>query len=192
MKKRNKHTKEQLLEKGIELITEHGYHGTGLKKILDTVEVPKGSFYNYFKSKEVFVSEIIRKYSQDILKKVDDYLENTDDDPITAIRNIHHVAIMKCGGAGGCLTGNLAAEIGTSVRSCQIAMNDAVELWKTRFVRLIKQGQKAGSVRKDLSGEVLADILWDIWQGGLLRLKIDGDVERLKTTIDNTLDILFK
>jgi TetR/AcrR family transcriptional repressor of nem operon len=186
--------RERLLEQGIELIAEHGYHGTGLKKILDTVQVPKGSFYNYFDSKEAYVAEIIQKYSDNLLKQVDDYLHTTKDDPVTAIRVIIYKAIRKLKEEGlrGCLTGNLAAEIGASSKACQAAMKDSVQLWKSRFSKLFREGQKNGSFRDDLSAEMLTDIFWSIWQGGLLRIKIDSDTEHLKSMVDLTLDSLFK
>ena len=40
--------KDRLLDQGVALLLEKGYHATGLKEILDTVQIPKGSFYNYF------------------------------------------------------------------------------------------------------------------------------------------------
>ena len=36
----------------------HGYHGTGLSEVLASVHVPKGSFYNYFESKDAFVAAV--------------------------------------------------------------------------------------------------------------------------------------
>ena len=44
--------KENLLNHGVSMIMEQGYYGTGLQEILDAVKVPKGSFYNYFTSKD--------------------------------------------------------------------------------------------------------------------------------------------
>ena len=42
--------KHNLLDEGVALLMRQGYHGTGLKEILDAVNIPKGSFYNYFVS----------------------------------------------------------------------------------------------------------------------------------------------
>ncbi|OUS39938.1 TetR family transcriptional regulator, partial [Oleispira antarctica] len=50
--RRSEQTREALIEAGIEQLSRHGYHGTGIKQILDEVSVPKGSFYNFFASKE--------------------------------------------------------------------------------------------------------------------------------------------
>ncbi|MDO9268572.1 MAG: TetR family transcriptional regulator, partial [Methylobacter sp.] len=35
--------RENLLNQGVTLLMEQGYHGTGLKEILDAVQIPKGS-----------------------------------------------------------------------------------------------------------------------------------------------------
>ena len=55
--RRSVQTREALIEAGIEHLSVHGYHGTGIKQILDEVNVPKGSFYNFFASKEAFVAD---------------------------------------------------------------------------------------------------------------------------------------
>jgi TetR/AcrR family transcriptional repressor of nem operon len=46
--------RENLLNQGVSMLMGQGYHGTGLQEILDAVNIPKGSFYNYFGSKENF------------------------------------------------------------------------------------------------------------------------------------------
>ncbi len=61
MKKKNTHS--ELLKTGMMLFGEKGYHGTGIKEIVESLKVPKGSFYNYFKSKEYFASEIVEHYT---------------------------------------------------------------------------------------------------------------------------------
>lgn len=192
--RRNEHIRDELLERGIDVLSEHGYHGTGIKKILDVVNVPKGSFYNYFHSKEQFVSEIIDKYSTDLLERLDQYLEKTSDDPVTAIKTVYYTAIDELHEKGlkGCLMGNLAAEIAGSSGECRMAMKQAFELWKERFVVLIENAQEMDLLRNDLSPEILSDIFWNTWQGGMLRMKIDNDTEPLKKLVDVMLDVLYR
>ena len=52
-------TKEHLLTTGYKLIAQKGFTAVGIKQILDTAGVPKGSFYHYFASKEAFGEAII-------------------------------------------------------------------------------------------------------------------------------------
>ena len=65
--KRNQNIRSQLLNEGVSIFIKQGYHGTGIKEILDTLKVPKGSFYNYFESKEHFGAEVIRHYTKQII-----------------------------------------------------------------------------------------------------------------------------
>ena len=46
--------KHHILDCGERLIANKGFVGVGLSEILSTANVPKGSFYHYFSSKERF------------------------------------------------------------------------------------------------------------------------------------------
>uniref|UniRef100_UPI001C20C4A5 HTH-type transcriptional repressor NemR,Green fluorescent protein,Green fluorescent protein,HTH-type transcriptional repressor NemR n=1 Tax=Escherichia coli (strain K12) TaxID=83333 RepID=UPI001C20C4A5 len=64
----NKHTehdtREHLLATGEQLSLQRGFTGMGLSELLKTAEVPKGSFYHYFRSKEAFgVAMLERHYA---------------------------------------------------------------------------------------------------------------------------------
>ena len=45
-----------LLEKGIELLWSKGYNATSVNNIVKEANIPKGSFYFYFNSKEDFAN----------------------------------------------------------------------------------------------------------------------------------------
>ncbi|MEG9023203.1 TetR/AcrR family transcriptional regulator, partial [Klebsiella pneumoniae] len=45
-------TREHILATGEQLCMHRGFTGMGLSELLKTAEVPKGSFYHYFRSKE--------------------------------------------------------------------------------------------------------------------------------------------
>ena len=46
--------KDRILDAGIKVMYLNGYNGTGVKDIVNAAGIPKGSFYNYFDSKEAF------------------------------------------------------------------------------------------------------------------------------------------
>ena len=62
--RRSQASRERLLEVGISSLLRDGYHGTGLKAVLDRSAVPKGSFYNFFTSKEDFAVAAIERYAE--------------------------------------------------------------------------------------------------------------------------------
>ena len=45
-------TRDRIVETGAAIIHHKGFNHTGIQEILTAAGVPKGSFYNYFKSKE--------------------------------------------------------------------------------------------------------------------------------------------
>mgnify|MGYP000132608583 CR=1 FL=1 len=54
--------KEDIINAGMELMLLRGYGGTGIKEITDKLGIPKGSFYNHFKNKEIFGLEVLDHY----------------------------------------------------------------------------------------------------------------------------------
>ena len=45
--------KDEIIFTAARLMHEKGYHNAGIKSILDELNIPKGSFYHYFKSKVI-------------------------------------------------------------------------------------------------------------------------------------------
>jgi TetR/AcrR family transcriptional repressor of nem operon len=54
--------RKKLLDQGVRLLMSQGYHATGVNEIVKSVQIPKGSFYSYFDSKEAFAAEAITHY----------------------------------------------------------------------------------------------------------------------------------
>lgn len=186
--------RDNLLNQGVKLLMEQGYHGTGLKEILDAVKIPKGSFYNYFGSKENFGAEVIQHYIEPFIKQLNAYLENSDDDALAALRRYYHELIAEAekeGFKGGCLLGNLMGEIGDTSELCQKSLQSAVTRYRNTIRSGLIQAQQQGAVRTDLSAEEMADLLLNTWQGALLRMKIEQSSEPLKQCCRNLLDGYF-
>lgn len=64
-------TKSHLLAIGYQLIANKGFTAVGIKQILDTAGVPKGSFYHYFDSKEAFGEAVINGYFKHYKNRLD-------------------------------------------------------------------------------------------------------------------------
>jgi len=183
-------TKEALLKEGMQQLALQGYHGTGIKKVLDVVKVPKGSFYHYFESKEAYVAHIINEYSQQSSQLFDSVMAQPNTSAIEKMETIYQYLLNQYVNAEckkGCLIGSLAAEIGHSFELCQQAMQQSVSNLETRMAHLITQAQEEGSIRKDIQAEAVAEVLWSTWEGALLRMQIDGDVE----AANRVLGVLF-
>ena len=79
-------TRRELIQAGLALLTEKGYSSVGIDQILRSVNVPKGSFYHYFKSKEAFGLVLIEAYADYFARKLDRFLLNADYPPLQRLQ----------------------------------------------------------------------------------------------------------
>jgi TetR/AcrR family transcriptional repressor of nem operon len=193
--KKSELTRSALIEEGIQQLSEHGYHGTGIKQVLDAVKVPKGSFYNYFGSKEAYVAEIIVEYNHQALAMFDEFVNQSKLPALDQLKTIYEFMLIKFADNScqkGCLVGSIAAEIGNTFELCQLAMQASVNDWLLRLNALISQGQLEGAIRKDIPSTDLAELIWSAWEGSLIKMKMDGDIQSPKKIIYLTLETLLK
>lgn len=187
--------KENLLSQGVQLLMQQGYHGTGLKEILDAVQIPKGSFYNYFSSKESFAAEVIQHYIAPFIQQLDNHLKDPELDALTALKTYFNelvVELEKAQFKGGCLLGNLMGEIGDTSDLCQQSLQLAVHQYRDLLATGLKKAQAEGTVRIDKSADDMADLLANTWQGALLRMKIEQSANPLKQCCHDLLDDYFR
>ena len=178
---RNENIREKLLDQGLKMFIDQGYHGTGIKEVVDRVNVPKGSFYNYFKSKEQFGAEVIRHYSTWVIANMATYLNGAEENALTALKQFFEQEIQRHQELkAGCLIGNLGAELGGSSELCQQAMLEGFQAMKQQFSCALKRGQAQGAIRNDASAEELADFLVNAYEGALLRMQVEQSVEPIR------------
>jgi len=191
MKSPSKHlTREKLLDQGVAMFTEHGYHGAGLQDILKSVGVPKGSFYNYFASKEEFGAASITHYIEPFIQLLDDWLKRPGLDARAALEGYFEdltAELERRHFVGGCLLGNLIGEIGDTSETCRLALSAAVHRYRDKLREGLERGQREGCFRTDLSAGEMADFLSDTWQGALLRMKIEQSTRPLEACRRNLL-----
>ena len=176
--RRNEHLREKLLDQGLKLFIIQGYHGTGIKEVVDQLKIPKGSFYNYFESKEQFGAEVIRHYTKWVIANMASSLNGAEDNALTALKTFFEQEMQRHQEVKtGCIIGNLGAELGGSSELCQQAMLEGFQGMKQQFFKTLKRGQTQGTIRDDVPAEELADFLVNAYEGALVRMQVEQSVE---------------
>lgn len=193
--RRSEHSRQQLLELGAAMLSEKGYNGTGIKEILDAANVPKGSFYNFFSSKEDFAAEIIANYGTDLFAKMDAFLASSENYPAAEVLKTLQIAALKVIESKEyrqtCLIGSMASEIAASSDQCRQQLDNLYERWVARLERVIGRGQQQGDFRQDIEARVLAELFWNQWQGSLVRIKVEMNSDGSLQTLDAMLQLLY-
>jgi TetR/AcrR family transcriptional repressor of nem operon len=185
---------ERLLEAGLELFLRQGYNGTGVQQITDRAGVPKGSFYNHFESKEAFAAAIVDRYAEYSERSWARMMKSAPLEPMATIRHVfaamteHHARATT---PTGCLIGNFAAEVAADSECCRERLLAAQIAWRKRLATLIDAGQASGAIRSDLRPMELSALTWSVWEGALLRMKVEGSVTPLRESIALMLDHLY-
>jgi TetR/AcrR family transcriptional repressor of nem operon len=187
--------RENLLNQGVGLLMQQGYHGTGLKEVLDAVRIPKGSFYNYFGSKENFAAEIIEYYIEPYIAQLQSYLAQSEGNALGALERYLQESIVELERTefkGGCLLGNLIGELGETSDVCRMALQTALNRYRDVWEVGLSRAQSEGTIRTDKSARELADLWVNAWQGALLRMKVEQSVDPLKQCFHELLGSFFK
>lgn len=185
---------ERLLAVGLGLFLRQGYNGTGIQQITCEAGVPKGSFYNHFASKEAFAATIVDRYAADSEHSWKRMMSTAPEGPLATIRHVfsamlaHHERISP---PTGCLIGNFAAELASASGRCRERLLSAQLGWRERLADLIRDGQTAGEIRADIDAVALSALTWSLWEGALLRMKVEGSVEPVRESIRLAIEHLY-
>ena len=182
--------REQLLNAGVAALHSKGFNGCGVQEITEAAGVPKGSFYNYFESKEVFSADVLEHYWEQGAKK---NLAVLSDESIPALERLriyfsqraaHHTANQF---ERGCMIGNLATEVTGQSRLVRDRLAGLFAGWVRVMANCVREAQDNGEITLDLDAVTIASFLVNAWQGAVMRAKVDRD----SSSLDQFQEIVF-
>jgi TetR/AcrR family transcriptional repressor of nem operon len=182
-------TRDNLVQAGLKMIHEEGYSASGIQGIVEKANVPKGSFYTYFASKEAFGTEVIDAYSARGQAKLREFLCNPDVAPLTRLEAYFddRIAAFRASNfARGCLMGNFSAETADHSAPIRDHLVKHFRAWSSQFEACISEAQKQGTISSRLPASQLADFIFNSWEGALLRMraeKSDAPLIEFKTIV---------
>lgn len=169
-----KNTKEKILQAGAEIIHLKGFHHTGLQEILKAAGVPKGSFYNYFTSKEDFGLQLI-DYFIDLFSVLSRPI--VEDPAISPLEKINRILewfmefFKSKDFAFGCPIGNLAQEMGDLSQPFRDKLGYALEKMVELYSAILEEAQIQGEISSRLGIKEAAYFLVSSWHGALIHMK---------------------
>ena len=179
--------REKIVAAALDRFHTLGFNACSVQDIVDRAGVPKGSFYNYFKSKELLALEVLSIYARGVRTEM---LADPEVAPIERIRRqLEFMASSyeACGYGVGCLVETLATEASDQTPLIREAIAELFDHWAALAASSIRDGQAAGSVDAHIDAERMARFLINSWQGAVLRMKILNAREPL----DDFFDVAF-
>jgi TetR/AcrR family transcriptional regulator, transcriptional repressor for nem operon len=185
--------REDILEAGLKVMFQSGYQGASVRDICAAAGAPQGSFTNHFRSKEVFVQEVLDRYFANLRTVVSETLNDKSLTPRQRLKRYLEIITGKLRNdkwGRGCLIGDLSAEASLQSKLLRKQLEKIYREWRAPFAECIAEAQAAGEIEPKFEPVELAEFLLASWEGAILRMKVDGGpaaLNRFKTIAFETV-----
>ncbi|PAB59822.1 TetR/AcrR family transcriptional regulator [Anaeromicrobium sediminis] len=175
--------KEEIILIGAELIHEYGYHNVGIKKILDVAQIPKGSFYHYFKSKEDLALCIIDFH----INRTKAMFSSVDEskDGLKEFFNMFFNMLRSMDYKKGCPVGNLILELADEKETFRIRLLEWLRFLENGIGHVLKKENIE-------SPESKAAFIVATFEGIIMNTKLEKSDKYFKVFHDHIFNDLLK
>ncbi len=185
--------RQSILETGQRIMAGKGFSAVGLNEVLAAAQVPKGSFYHYFGSKEAFGEEMLERYFEDYLAELDATLCAPG---LTMAQRLmaywqqwqETQSFFDC--QGKCLAVKLGAEVADLSEAMRSALKRGTAGIITRLRAAIEAGAAEGSLSVDGDPDCVAQSLYQLWLGASVMVKIVRNTRPFEAALMATRQIL--
>ena len=188
------HNKDEIIQAGLDIIHRGGFKGTGIEAILKQANVPKGSFYNFFSSKEEFGLAVIDLFISEMNELLQPIREDVSLPPLMRVRKSFEALITRFAGnncSKGCLIGNMSLEMADQNEAFRQRLEHALQRWIGSLASILEEARKEGAVRIDVEPVILAENIVASYEGALLCAKVKKSVEPLNNFIHLYFDVFL-
>ena len=186
--------KTQILDIAQSTMGSRGFSAVGLNEILKAAQVPKGSFYHYFESKEAFGVALLERYFSRYLAELDVLLGATDDGSAISrlMRYWQRWVDTQAGNdlQSRCLVVKLGAEVSDLSDSMRQVLEDGTDRVIERLTRELKRARQNGEMAADGDASELAASLYQMWLGASMLAKVTQDDRPLQSALSTTRRLL--
>lgn len=184
--------RQHILDVAHPLLLRKGFSAVGLAEILAAAQVPKGSFYHYFGSKEAFGEAVLDTYFSDYLARMDALLAQPGPAARRLIGYFHDWLDSQTGdqAQSRCLVVKLGAEVCDLSESMRAALERGTRGIVERLARCIEEGRQDGSLSAPPDANAAALALYQSWLGASLLAKIARDRAPLDTAMVGARQLL--
>lgn len=176
--------KERLVAAANDAFHTHGFHATSVDDIVRAADVPKGSFYNHFPSKDALAVEVVRRYAASSQVGME-LLATPRRSPRKRLRAHLEYMVERTVAWGvdrGCMLGNFATEMAGESPAIAAAVREGLAGWSGALVPVLAE---IGL------GPDVADYIVNGLEGAYARAKVTGDRRPLDQFLTITLSTVL-
>jgi len=188
-----KHKKEDILKVGEQLLRSKGYYHIGINEIIETCKIQRGTFYNYFKSKEKFALEALDFYVHNFSIFLKKYLENKKYSPLARLKKVYEILIKFHQSEkfeNGCLLANFSTEVAGSNQKFAEAIQNSYQGWLEIIAKCIIEGQEKNEITSIKDAIKLAEYIHNNFLGAVAVMKSRKNDTSMQLFMELTFEFL--
>lgn len=188
-------TRQHILSIAKVLILGKGFNAVGLSEILKTAQVPKGSFYHYFDSKEHFGTVLLEHYFDEYLAVLDNTL-NVNGEKAALPLLLKYFDSWKnnqCSDVTNdkCLVVKLSAEVSDFSEAMRLALKLGTQRVTTRLAQCLQQAVDNKEIELCDDVQIVIKELYYLWIGATLMAKVSHTTDAFDVA-NNALHVRLK
>ena len=190
-----KSTRDHLIDTGLKLMHQHGYNATGLAEILKAADVPKGSFYHHFGSKEDFAAAALERYTTREAQHAASVLIASKISPLKRLKRYFMDLVKLYGQKGaipGCMMGRFSLEMAAQNPQLRKQISVTFAHWQHTIATVVEQAVAHEDLPAGTDPESVAGFLLNSWEGALLRSQAEASDAPLELFMQIAFDQLLK
>ena len=185
--------RRNILDVGQRIMAGKGFSAVGLNELLAAADVPKGSFYHYFASKDAFGEAMLEAYFEDYLAEIEETFRQPGLTWAQRLMNYwqswqENQSFHDC--QGRCLAVKLGAEVADLSEPMRLALKRGISAIVDRLERAIAAGIAEGSLSIDRAPHDVALSLYQLWLGASVTVKVARSAQPFETAMATTRQIL--
>ena len=177
--RRNHDPSEMLLLSAGKLFQEVGYVQASIHRIADGVNASKGSFYNYFRSKEDLASRLVERQFEAVLESLSRSTSHSASQRLKEHCSFLAIEPPMVEVAPLQLLATLAAEAPAIPVALTQRIARGTDIWITNVSDLISLAQIESGTPTAQDSRKLASLLVTCWYGAIIRRKSDPSLKLL-------------
>ena len=175
MNNETKSTRQAILDTAQVIVGRKGFSAVGLNEILQAAEVPKGSFYHYFNSKDAFGVVLLDSYFDHYVNGMQQLFNQPELSGFAKLMRYWQSWVDNqtgCTDTGKCLAVKLGAEVSDLSEPMRLALQRGTARTIELLAQALQHGIEDGSLQAQPHPESLARRLYALWLGTSVMSKI--------------------
>lgn len=176
-------SRDALLDAGEALFRARSFAETGINDVLKAADVPKGSFYHYFDSKQNFGLAVARRYADRQNAQAQQQLRDPAIPALDRLKAFFEGAMADMARrefTQGCLMCNLSTELADAAPAFQQELSANWQELSAEIAACLEEVDLAQIGLAHLNAQQAADWLLNSWSGALTRMKTVGNDQPLQ------------